>query len=205
MNDNPQTPPAEATTPAAPPPAPSGAGWYSSPEQAAEPATEAESNTAPSGVPEKYELALEGVDLDPAMLSAAEPVLRELGLSNDGANKLLPVANKLVRSTQDRALQDIIDAGAKQKKEWLDAYNADPALGGAARGETQRLAEQGMTAMWFKADHPFRRILTESGFGNHPDMIRTFRRLGELVSIDGHNERSAARLPGQGWYGQGQG
>jgi hypothetical protein len=197
----------DAPAPAAPAPEPSATGWYSGDAQSAEPAPEAPGADAPAGVPDRYELALEGVNLDPTMLSAAEPVLRELGLSNDGANKLLPVADKLVRTAQDRIMQDMIDAGSQQKKDWFAAYNADPVIGGPHRAETQRLAEKGMATLGFAAGHPFRQLLTESGLGNHPDMIRTFRRLGELVGIDAHNERSAAgaRLPGQGWYGKGQG
>jgi hypothetical protein len=45
------------------------------------------------GAPERYELAVpDGFEkLDEAMVAEAEPVLRELNLSNEAANKLVPV------------------------------------------------------------------------------------------------------------------
>lgn len=154
------TPPVEAAA------APAEARWYPEMEAASELDAGKESApaepaaTAPvAGPPEKYELAMEGVQLDPAMLTAAEPVLRELGLSNEGANKLLPVATKLMTGAREQTMQAMIDAVAKQKKEWFAAFASDPQIGGAGRAETQRLAEQGLAAAGFKAGHPFRQLL----------------------------------------------
>ena len=51
--------------------------------------------TPPAPVlPEKYELALDGMTVDPALVELADPVFRELNLSNDQANQLLPVAQQ---------------------------------------------------------------------------------------------------------------
>jgi hypothetical protein len=161
----------------------------------------------PTGAPEKYELALEGVTLDAEMVAEAEPILRELNLSNDDANKLLPMAAKLVDKTQANTLQMLADAGAQQKKDWLDAFKADPEIGGPKREETEHLAAKGLDALGYVDGHPFRRALTESGFGNHPDMIRAFRRVGELVGEDGNfvQPDGAARneVPTEKrWYGK---
>ena len=141
-------------------------------------------------VPEKYELALEGVEIDAAMLEEATPILQELKLSNDQANTLLPVAAKLVTQTQERTLQALVDAGAQQRKDWFDAFVADPDIGGAKREETEHLAAKGLDALGYAKGHPFRVALTESGFGNHPDMIRAFRALGEMTGEDGSFVRS---------------
>ena len=141
-------------------------------------------------VPEKYELALEGVEIDAAMLEEATPILQELKLSNDQANTLLPVAAKLVTQTQEKTLQALVDAGAAQRKQWFDAFVADPDIGGAKREETEHLAAKGLDALGYAKGHPFRVALTESGFGNHPDMIRAFRALGEMTGEDGSFVRS---------------
>jgi hypothetical protein len=145
-----------------------------------------------TGPPEKYELALEGFTIDTDLAEIADPVFREVGLSNEQANKLLPIVPKVIEKAQNAAVQQLIDAGAQQRKDWLDAFTADPEIGGAKREETEHLAARGLEAMGFAADHPFRKALTESGFGNHPDMIRMARRLGELVSEDGSFIRSNA-------------
>jgi hypothetical protein len=163
-------------------------------------AKEAAPEAPTSGAPERYELALEGVDLDPGFLKSAEPVLRELNLSNEGANKLLPIANKMMTGAREQTMQAVIDAGDKLKKAWLQAYQSDPEIGGTRRIETERLAQQGMAALGFKAGHPFRQMLTDSGLGNHPDMIRTFRRVGELAN-GLRAGPSAAKDTDERWYG----
>jgi hypothetical protein len=162
--------------------------------------TEASEETSNAeGPPDTYELALkddEGKDvvLDPEAVAAAEPVFRDLGLTNDQANKLMPVAKDFADRTTQAVYQQIIEGGAVQKKEWLDAFKADPEIGGAKAEETTHLAAKALDTMGFtltgfgddkKQPHPFRKALTESGFGNHPDMIRLTRKLGELVSEDG--------------------
>lgn len=149
---------------------------------------------APAGPPETYELSLEGVELDAALVAEAEPIFRELGLSNDQANALLPLAPKLMEQAQNSVIQKLVDDGAQQRKAWLDAYHADPEIGGAKRTETEHLAAKGLDALGFKntgfgddgkQPHPFRAALNETGFGNHPDMIRAFRAIGQMVGEDG--------------------
>lgn len=136
-------------------------------------------------VPERYTLALEGFSIDPALVQNADPVLRNLGLSNDDANKLMPVARDIMTRTQESLVRQIEDAAAVQKKEWHDAFVADPEIGGARRGETEHFAAKALDALGFRDGHPFRAALNATGFGNHPDMLRAFRRLGELVGEDG--------------------
>lgn len=143
-------------------------------------------------VPETYELALEGVTLDPVLIDEATPIFKELGLTNDQANALLPLAPKLMEKAQEATMQSLIEAGAQQRQTWLEAFKADPDIGGAKMEETTHLAAKGLDAIGFVEGHPFRKALTESGFGNHPDMIRMARRLGEMVSEDGDFVRSGA-------------
>lgn len=164
---------------------------------AAEPAVPVETNLAPGeqsvlatvhtpvAAPERYDLTLEGFTIDPALVQNADPVLRDLGLTNDAANKLLPVARDIMARTQESLVRQIEDAAAAQKKTWYDAFVADPDIGGARRGETEHFAAKALDALGYAQGHPFRQALNDSGFGNHPDMIRAFRRLGELLGEDG--------------------
>jgi hypothetical protein len=135
--------------------------------------------------PERYDLALEGFSIDPALVQHADPVLRDIGLSNDAANKLLPVARDIMARTQESVVRQIEDAAAAQKQSWHAAFVADPEIGGARRSETEHFAAKALDALGYAQGHPFRVALDTSGFGNHPDMIRAFRRLGELVGEDG--------------------
>lgn len=164
---------------------------------------------APAGAPEAYELALEGTTLDAEAVAEAEPVLRELNLSNEAANKLLPVAANLVAKTADRTVQQIIEAGATQRKEWLDAFKADPEIGGAKEAETVGLAARALDYFGHPVGSEFRKALTETGFGNHPEMIRMMRKVGEMVGEDGFVRTDAGAKSEQPtetrWYGKKEG
>lgn len=154
---------------------------------------EAPVEEAPAAVvPEAYELALEGVTLDAALVEEATPIFKELGLTNDQANALLPLAPKLMENAQNALMQQMVDAGNQQRQQWLEAAKADPEIGGAKMDETVHLAGKAFDALGYADGHPFRKALTESGFGNHPDMIRMARRLGEMVGEDGDFVRSGA-------------
>lgn len=142
--------------------------------------------------PERYDLTLEGFSIDPDLVQNADPVLREIGLSNEAANKLLPVARDIMARTQDMLTRQIQDAAAIQKKAWYDAFVADPEIGGGRRSETEHLAAKALDALGYRDGHPFRQALNDSGFGNHPDMIRAFRRLGEVIGEDGTFVRPTA-------------
>lgn len=155
------------------------------------------------GAPEAYDLTTEGVDLDPEMIAEAEPVLRELNLTNDQAKKFVPLAAKLMDRAVDATVNDIVAKGNAQRKEWLDSAKAAEDIGGAKWDATMHMAAKGLDALGFvKADkannveaHPFRLALEATGFGNHPDMIRMAAKLGELVSEDGDFVRADASSP----------
>jgi hypothetical protein len=135
-------------------------------------------------LPEKYEFTVEGFTPDPDILTAADPVLRELNLTNEQANKLAPLAQSIVEKTTASLVQQLQAGAAVQKKAWLDAFTADPEIGGTNKAQTEVLAAKALDALGYTKGHPFRQALNDSGFGNHPDMIRAFRRLGEMVGED---------------------
>lgn len=155
------------------------------------------------GAPEAYDLSVEGVELDPEMVAEAEPILRELNLSNDAAKKFVPIAAKMMDRAVEATVNDIVAKGNAQRKEWLDSAKAAEDIGGAKWDATMHMAAKGLDALGFvKADkdknveaHPFRLVLEQTGFGNHPDMIRMAAKLGELVSEDGDFVRADASSP----------
>lgn len=163
-------------------------------DKAAEPSGDekSEQDDTPAGAPEKYEFALDGVDLDADMLGDAEPILRELNLSNEAANKLLPAANQLVEKARDGTIKQITDMAAEQRADWLKIAKADETIGGNKWAETEQLAAKGLDALGFKEGHPFRQALNETGFGNNRDMIFAFRQLGQMAGEDGEFVRSDA-------------
>jgi len=159
---------------------------------------------AAEGAPDAYDLTVDGVTLDAELVAEADPILRELNLSNDQAKTLVPMAQKMMDRAVDATVNDIVARGNQQRKEWLDAAKADPEIGGAKWDETMHVAARGLDALGFvKGDeakniqaHPFRLALESTGFGNHPDMIRLCAKLGELVGEDGDFVRADASAPG---------
>lgn len=151
-------------------------------EGAADPAADPEPEHV---VPEKYELSVEGMELDAAAIEMAEPVFKDLNLSNEQANKLMPVAAQFRDKVATETLQSLADQGAQQKAEWLTATKADPDIGGGKLEETLHLAAKALDHFGFAEGSDFRKLLTETGFGNHPDMVRVMRGVGEMISEDG--------------------
>lgn len=164
----------------------------SAPEEATEEVSAETVEEVVSKAPEKYELTLEGVELDAEMLEAADPIFRELNLSNEDAGKLLPVAKQFADKIGETIINDLVAQGQAKRKAWLDEAKADPEVGGAKWDESLHLAAKGFDAIGFKDGHPFRQALEETGFGNNPHMIFLARKLGELVSEDGSFERGDA-------------
>lgn len=155
------------------------------------------------GAPEAYDLTTEGVELDAEVLGEAEPILRELNLTNDQAKKFVPIAAKMMDRAVDATVNDIVARGNAQRKAWLDEAKGAEDIGGPKWDASMHAAAKGLDALGFvKADkdknveaHPFRLALESTGFGNHPDMIRLCAKLGELVSEDGDFVRADASSP----------
>lgn len=125
----------------------------------------------PAGAPEKYELALpDGYALDEAIFSKAEPVMRELNLTNEQASKLAGVI------AEHRQAE--VDAHIKTVEEWGKQAATDPVIGGAAFAENVTVAKR---ALEYVGDSELRTLLDGSGLGNHPAIIRAFVKLGALV------------------------
>lgn len=136
-------------------------------------------------VPETYELTAEGIELDAAAIEAATPVFKELNLSNEQASKLMPVADKFREQVAGATLQQLVDAGAVQKAGWLKETRDHPEIGGGNLEQTLHLAGKAFDHFGIAEGSDFRNLLTETGFGNHPDMVRIMRGVGEMLSEDG--------------------
>lgn len=142
-----------------------------------------------AAAPEKYELtAPEGMTLDADVVALADPVFRELGLSNEQANKLMPVAGEFAKRAGAAAIaQHEIDKASSfttMKREWAEQARADTEIGGADFDKTVEMSAKALDSLGFPKGSPLRSYLTETGLGNHPEMIRLMRRIGERVGED---------------------
>jgi hypothetical protein len=174
------TPPPEGPTPERPTPgrlAPEAPA--SAPAPAVTPANGEASLLASATEPLAYgafELP-DGVRIDDAEMAAATELFRESGLAQEQAQKFIDLAVSRERAAAERSFKAFVDL----QNQWVSEIKADPDIGGqklqaslaAAARAIDRLAVPGL-----------KDALNLTGAGNHPDVIRAFVRIGQLLSED---------------------
>ncbi|HBC5198779.1 TPA: peptidase [Serratia marcescens] len=124
--------------------------------------------------PEKYEFTPpEGQELDANALAVFEPIAKELGLSQEQAQKLVDIYPQIQ--------QQQAEAWSKQVSDWGEQVKADKEIGGdkfnASVGAAQRALDQfGNTEL--------REYLNTSGLGNHPALVRFCAKVGKAMAED---------------------
>lgn len=165
----PPTPPATETPPSAPPTPPSD----SAPKPDATP-------PAPQGAPEKYaDFKLpEGVKLEDADKAAFETTAKDLGLTQEQAQKFVE---------RELSIRAAAPAAQKQQLEqittlWTEQAKADPLIGGTDHAKHLAVAKTGMEK---HASAELQDLLSKTGLGAHPEVIKHFFNLGKASSQDG--------------------
>jgi hypothetical protein len=166
-----------ATDAAADPAKTGAAGSSSDPVKTPEPAKPDANKPDAPAVPEKYDLkAPEGVDLDASVVEGTAAISRELGLSNEQAQKLL--------EHQAQVLGNISTAQAEQvetlSQTWKDEVIHDKEFGGDKLPATTAKATRALDRFFpeLKAG------LKGSPFANHPALIRGLARIGAAMGED---------------------
>lgn len=145
---------------------------------APKPGEAAKPGDTPQGAPEKYELAApEGMTLEPETTAQFETVARELNLTNDQANKLVPLAAELVK--RNVATQQAAQVAQVQK--WLDESKADSEFGGD-KFDTNVATVRSAVARF--ATPQLKELMDQTGLGNHPEVVRLFYRIGNAIAED---------------------
>jgi hypothetical protein len=146
--------------------------------------------------PGEYQLDMpEGVTVDADLLTAATPVLRDLGLSDEQASKLVPLAQQV----QDQFVSGMEAHHAELRSTWQSEAKADATIGGANWNESVRLAGNALNIGGAGPGSEVRKLLNETGLGDHPAFIRLFRNIG-LKLGQGSGAKTDADLfyPGMG-------
>jgi len=130
--------------------------------------------------PEKYEFkAPEGVKLDDAVIGEFESVARELGLSQDAAQKLV---EKIAPKMAERTAAQQAEAFAAFRADLVNQVKTDKELGGEKLAENLAVAKKALDNLGTPA---LRMLLEQSGLGDHPEIIRMFHKAGKAISEDG--------------------
>jgi hypothetical protein len=145
---------------------------------------EAKEGDKPTGAPEAYEAFTmpEGYELDAELLGEFTPVLKELDLPQEAAQKVIDFAPKLIEKTVAATQAATLDKlGLKDANTWAAAVRADKEIGGEKLAENLAVANKALGAFFSKDAIA---ALQKVGLGNHPELIRGLVKVGKAISED---------------------
>ena len=131
---------------------------------------------AAPAVPEKYDLKVpDGTTLAQEAIDEIAAFAREQGLSNEAAQKQLD---------REVGIRKSIAAGAESqlasyRNAWAEATKADPEIGGPKLEATTQAA---LRARDHYATPALRKMLDDTGYGNHPEVVRLFAKIGTALN-----------------------
>lgn len=166
------TPPTDGTPPTNPEPKPPTDGEPKPPEN----------KDAPK-VPDAYEFkAPDGYTLDPKLLETATPIFKELGLTQEQAQKLVDV--QIAREIA--AAKGPADAYAATRAEWQTAVKADPEISAAGLDKVKTDIGRVIATLPPDLAVDFRKAMDITGAGDHPAMVKALWKLSSLVTEGAH-------------------
>lgn len=129
-------------------------------------------------VPEKYELKKpDGSLLGDKAVETISSYAKEKGLSNEQAQSLLERESSAVKSffeEQQTKHNQQVDA-------WVGEVKADKEIGGEGYKQNVELASRVIKRF---GSESLVKQLNETGFGNHPELVRVFARIGKSMTSD---------------------
>jgi len=142
--------------------------------------SETSESETPEGAPENYEFNSKVADapqeLDPEVLIAFGDVAKELNLSQEAAQKVLDKVAPVVQAKQAKALEDA-------KAGWVNDSQSDEEFGGENFDANLKTAKSALDTF---GNDALKSLLVETGFGNHPEIIRFMYRAGKAISEDSY-------------------
>ena len=141
------------------------------------------------GAPDNYEFNSKVADapqeLDSEVLTAFGDVAKELDLPQEDAQKVLDKVAPVIQERQAKMLEQV-------RADWASESQSDEEFGGEALTENLNVAKQALDAFGTDA---FKSLLQETGFGNHPEIIRFMYRAGKAISEDSYVGNSQGANP----------
>ena len=147
-------------------------------EQQVSDETAVESETSETGAPDQYEFNTKVADapeeLDPDVVTAFGDVAKDLDMPQDAAQKVLDKMAPVIQAKQAKVLEQV-------RSDWANDSQSDSEFGGEALTANLDIAK---TALDTFGTDSLKSLLQETGFGNHPEIIRFMYRAGKAISED---------------------
>lgn len=132
----------------------------------------------PPKVPEKYDLKLpDGSLLEASHIERISSFAKEKGLSNEMAQSLLEREHGAVSSYAEAQKQNY----NKTVDSWAKLVEADSEIGGEGYKKNVELASRVIKRF---GSESLVKALNETGYGNHPELVRAFTRIGKAMTED---------------------
>lgn len=157
-----------------------------------EPAAEAKpGDTGQPPQPEYTDFSLaEGMELDTEVFDSFKGIAKELGIPQEAAQKLIDLQGQLEAKRAVAQQQQL----AEQAQQWADAVKADKEIGGENYDKSVATAVKAIEQF---GSPELRNLLSETGIGNHPELVKFCHRIGKALSEDslvmGGNQKPSAR------------
>jgi hypothetical protein len=139
---------------------------------------------APAEVVYEFKLP-EGVDLKGEALDELKATAKELGLTQEQAQR---VADLGAKQAQGFAAQ-LVEQQKTMTAEWAEQTTTDKEIGGDKLPENLGVAKKALDTFGTPA---LKTLLNQSGLGNHPEVVRFFVKAGKAISEDGQLVTGAA-------------
>lgn len=117
----------------------------------------------------------EGMTVDEEMLGEFKAEAQRLKLSQEDAQKMASLGIKMQ--------QKQADAYRATQEGWRESIKSDKEFGGDALLENVAVARKGLAEF---GSPELEKLLADTGFGNHPEIVRAFYRIGKRISQDTH-------------------
>ncbi len=124
----------------------------------------------------------------PEALTEFKTLAKESGLSQEAAQKLADLGVKNVQRVQTQLQKQVEQAQAQ----WAEASRTDKEFGGDKLNENMAVAKKALDSF---GSPELSQLLTQSGLGNHPAVIRAFFRVGKTISEDRLLSGAVAKAP----------
>lgn len=136
-----------------------------------------ENQTQNQGAPESYSFKPpEGTELDPVAIGAFSETAKELGLSQEAAQKVVDKMLPILAKQQ-------LEANAALDAKYRAAFRADKELGGSEENQGKTLALAKKVIDQFGTPE-LRAALAANPLGSNPELIRAFYKIGQKISAD---------------------
>lgn len=132
-------------------------------------------------VPDNYDLKLpENSLLTKDRLDKIALIAKERGLSNEAAQQLVDDHDQLIAEHEEAKLKTVED----MQKSWLSTAQADKEIGGEKFKENAELAKRVLAKYGTPEFNAMLQNPKLGLFGNHPELVRVFVRIGREMSED---------------------